>query len=75
MKLKKYIKLLQKMDLESEVVYSCDDEGNYYDKVLHAPAEGKFDEATYDFVDTETIENAAGFKHAKNYKTNAVCIN
>lgn len=70
MKLKDYIKSLQKLvdhdklNGELEVVYAKDAEGNGYDSVFHQPTLGYFD-GDSDFCDPEDADN----------KVNAVCIN
>lgn len=72
MKLKEYIKNLQDIVKEHggelEVVFSSDDEGNYYDKVNFGASIGNYDNDSGDWNDEETCKE-------EDYKINAVCIN
>lgn len=71
MKLRKYIADLQKLTNDYpdlEVVYSADDEGNYYGKVEYSPSLGHYDHAERSFGQGED-------ENSKALEINAVCIN
>jgi hypothetical protein len=66
MKLKEYIEELQKIAQDypdAVVVYSADDEGNYFEEVHFGPSVGRFSNGEW-----ESGEDMQG-------KPNAVCIN
>ena len=72
MKLKKYLATLNEMVkanpalLELEVIYSADDEGNYYSKVHYTPSPGKFNDNGYGGEFDPDTESK---------KPNAICLN
>ena len=72
MKLKEYIKNLQAIAEEHggelEVVFSSDDEGNYYDKVSFPASIGNYDNVSGDWNDYETCKE-------EEFEINSVCIN
>jgi len=78
MKLKEYIKNLQEVLDEHgdiDVIYSSDDEGNYYGKVNFKPSVGSFTEdgADSSFRDEDEFEEMIGDGWTPT--VNAVCIN
>lgn len=76
MKLKKYIKNLQKLIEEKpevadyEVVYSVDSEGNAFYEVDFPPSVGY-----YDGEDWQSEENLIEDNEGYGYELNAVCVN
>lgn len=77
MKLKKYIKKLNKVveenpnALEYEVVYSSDSEGNSFNSVGWGPTIG-FYSGDEDFVPEDNFEE---WDYEEDIKPNAICIN
>lgn len=66
MNLKEYIELLQtklKEHGDIKVLYSCDDEGNYYSEVHYLPSVGFYN------------EKSGEFDHNFEGKVNAICLN
>jgi len=64
MKLKDYLKKFKDFDPELEVVYSADDEGNYFNKVFYDPS-------LVHFIEESKIVEDVDDDHL----VNAVCIN
>jgi hypothetical protein len=72
MKLKDYIKKLQKLAEKypnATVCYSSDSEGNSFESVVYNPGAGCFDKQDRRFDHEDTFEEDDGLK------VNAVCIN
>lgn len=75
MKLKEYIKNLQKFVKENPdaanytCVYSKDDEGNSYHEVLYTPSIGSFD-GNSDWVSDDGTK-----EFSEEYEKNSVCLN
>jgi len=76
MTLKKYIKKLIKIIEENpeyadlDIVYSGDDEGNTFNKVIYAPSIGYFNNDDKNFIGINQFKD-----WDINDKPNAVCIN
>jgi len=71
MKLKDYIAKLNKLaekHPDVEVIYSCDDEGNEFQKVHFPPSIGSI-------ANPEDDRNLEWSHHSDDYDVNAVCIN
>ena len=73
MKLKKYAKIIEELAAKypnAEVIYSSDDEGNDFDKVVFSPTLGN-----YKSRDEFVPENQFKDYEDEKLKVNAVCIN
>lgn len=72
MKLKEYIKNLQEVAKEFgddlEVIFSADDEGNYYDEVYADPSVGNFHQQEFVPLTKEESDE-------EELEINSVCIN
>jgi nitrate reductase NapAB chaperone NapD len=73
MKLKEYLEKLQELyetygDLE--LIYSSDDEGNYYDRVTHLP-----DIVNFNMVDKEVIHDDDIEEYSEDEYSKVICIN
>jgi len=64
MKLKDYLKKFEDFDPELDVVYSADDEENYYNMVVFDPSLVHFIEEDNEIEDVDD-----------DYPANAVCVN
>lgn len=71
MKLKEYIKTLQEIAEKHpnvEVIYSADEEGNYFGIVYHTPSLGSY-------YNGEFINDDGSEEFKEEYKINAICVN
>ena len=77
MKLKEYIKKLQKVAKthpNATVIYSKDDEGNLFSELNYSPSLGNFCEGS--FLSASVLKSLEIPEEFKNeYKINAVCLN
>ena len=64
--IKRLIDLKQKYGNKVILVYSKDDEGNYFDEVVFGASEGYYDRKTHEFTTKDSEQNVS---------INAICIN
>lgn len=70
MKLGEYLAGFKGFNKNLEVVFSSDEEGNFYGPVVFLPSKGHFNEEENFFIDSESMKDE---RRAK--PINAVCVN
>lgn len=70
MKLGEYLEGFKGLDKNLEVVFSSDQEGNFFDHVVFLPSTGHFDKDEKNFIDSDSMKD-----ERRAEPINAVCIN